>query len=333
MPDILLVIGDPLMSGAQLAEHARILLGTRFEVRVLDWELPLEGIIAANLAIEKGGADAVPATVATDPETNERVVAVLTQFFPLSRATLAQWPRLRAVATLRAGTENVDVDELRRRHIPFTANAGRNANAVAELGVALILGVLRNVGENHHAVRAGGWRPARPVLGHRELSGRTVGIVGFGAVGRLVARRLSGFDVNIAYYDPYAESGDNSVMGLSLDALLKQSDVITLHARALPDNRAMIGVRELDLMRPGAVLVNTARAELVDEGALIECLADGRLSAAALDVFSVEPLPADHPLRTMPNVMLSPHLAGSTVEARSRAPRLIAEKLSALLGD
>jgi D-3-phosphoglycerate dehydrogenase len=319
------------MPAEQLGDPSRHLLGDRVDVRFAQWELSVEAAVEANLAVEKHGPDAVSAPIDTGVADDD-VVAVLTQFFPLPAATLARWPRLRAVATLRAGTENVDLTELRRRGIPFLANAGRNANAVAELTVALVLAALRDVGENHHSVRSGGWRPERPPLGHRELAGLRLGLVGFGAVGRLVARRLAGFDLDIAYVDPAPPVNDvPGARALPLDQLLARSDVVSLHARSRPDNRAMIGARELDLLAPTAVLVNTARADLVDEDELVRRLRDGRIGGAALDVFSVEPLPVDHPLRNSPNVTLSPHLAGTTVEARSRAPRLIAEKLATLL--
>lgn len=327
----LLVLGDPLMPAAQLGGPTRELLGRRFDVHLRDWELPVEEAVRANLLIEQGGPTAVEVPLEPDA-VDDDVVAVLTQFFPLSARTLARWPRLRAVATLRAGTENVDTGELARRGVAFTANAGRNANAVAELAVALVMATLRGVGENHHSVRTGGWRPAPPALGHRELAGRRLGLVGLGAVGRLVARRASGFDLDVAFHDPWVPEPPPGLVPLGLEELLVRSDVLSLHARAADGAPPLLGARELDLLPPGAILVNTARAELLDEGALVERLRDGRLSGAGLDVFSVEPLPVDHPLRSTPGVTLSPHLAGATVEARSRAPELIADRLAALLG-
>lgn len=332
MTDTLLVIGDPLMASSQLGAPVKELLGERFDVRFVDWALPFDSAVEANLAVERGGPDAVEAELDSGQD-DRSVVAVLAQFFPLSAKTLARWPRLRAVATLRAGTENIDLAELKRRGIAFTANAGRNANAVAELAVGLMLATLRGVGESHHSLRSGGWRPQPPRRGYRELSGLRLGLVGLGAVGRLVARRLHGFDLDVAYFDPYAppDAGGGGVRALALDDLLTHADVLSLHARALPDNRAMIGGRELDLLRTEAILVNTARAELIDEAALLDRIEDGRLAGAGLDVFSIEPLPEDHRARSLPGVTLSPHLAGATVEARTRAPLLIAERLAELL--
>ncbi len=331
--DTLLVIGDPLMSAEQLGAPLAQLAGDGLEVRRAQWRIPFEQAVQANLAIEREGPEAVPAALDGDDGDDAAVVAVLTQFFPLTAATLERWPRLRVVATLRAGTENIDRGALEARGIPLVANAGRNANAVAELTVALILSALRAVGENHHSIRSGGWRPERPAHGHHELAGLRIGLIGLGAVGTLVLRRLAGFELDAAYTDPYARAAPPGAVPLDLDALLARSDVLTLHARATPETRGLVGERELALLPEGAVVVNTARAELVDEPALIAALRGGRLAGAGLDVFSVEPLPADHPLRRMPAVTLSPHLAGSTVEARSRAPRLIAERLLATLAD
>ena len=334
LKDIVLIIGDPLMGAAQLGAQAFELLNGRFDVRWREWSIPLDAAVEANLAIEKGGPQAVNAgfeETAGDPIDDDRVIAVLTQFFPLGVPALDRWPRLRIVATLRAGVENIDTAALETRGITLIANAGRNANAVAELTVALILASLRGVGENHHSIRDGGWRPERPARGYRELAGLRIGLVGVGAVGATVLQRLQGFDLDVAYFDPYVRGTAMTGTSLGLDELLSRSDVVTLHARSTPETRGMIGAAQLDLLPAGATLVNTARAELVDEDALVERLRSGRLGGAGLDVFSIEPLPADHPLRSLVTVTLSPHLAGSTVEARTSAPLKIALKLEEAL--
>ncbi|MBZ2197967.1 NAD(P)-dependent oxidoreductase [Occultella gossypii] len=331
MNEIVLVIGDPLMAVEQLAAPAEALLGTRFEVRRASWQATQPEAIAMNRRIEAGGPAAVDAVLHSDAD-DDRVVGIITQFFPLSREVLARWPRLRAVATMRAGTENIDRTALADRGVAFAANAGRNANAVAEMTVALMLATLRDVGEGHRHVRDGGWRPEPLPLGLRELSGRCLGLVGYGAVGRLVQRRLVGFDLDVLVSDPFLDpAGLSDGRLVTLDELVASADVVSLHARSSPQTRGLLGATHLSAMRSDAILVNTARADLLDESALVAELQRGGISGAGLDVFSVEPMPADSPLRTMRGVVLSPHLAGATVEARSRAPELVARNLESLL--
>jgi D-3-phosphoglycerate dehydrogenase / 2-oxoglutarate reductase len=328
---LVLVIGDPFVPAAVLAGPVRARLPAGYAVCEHDWQIDLDAAVEINRTIERRGPDAVAPPPLPDI-AHDLVAGVVTQFHPLSARTLGHWPALEFVATLRAGTENIDTAELRRRGVTLVANAGRNANAVAEFTVAAILGVLRQIGEGHHAVRSGGWRPAAPAAGYQELAGLTVGLVGFGAVGSLVSRRLRGFDTRILASDPYADlAGHTDVEAVGLPKLLRSADVVSLHARLTDRTRHLLDASALDLLAPHAVLVNTARAELVDEDALVERLVDGRIAGAALDVFSVEPLPADHPLRRLPSVSLSPHLAGATTQARQRAPALLADRIATLL--
>ena len=312
-----------------------------YAVREHDWRVSLDEAVEVNRTVERHGPDSVEVPPLPDL-VHECVAGVVTQFHPLPASVLSRWPGLEFVATLRAGTENIDTAELRRRGVALITNAGRNANAVAEFTVAAILGVLRRIGEGHHAIRTGGWRPGEPIAGYQELAGLTVGLVGFGAVGSLVARRLSGFDTRILVTDPYAElagpttgpaSGPTytAVEAVPLPTLLRSANVVSLHARLTAETRHLLDTAELDLMPRHAVLVNTARAELVNEDALVERLVDGRIAGAALDVFSTEPLPGDHPLRRLPTVSLSPHLAGATAQARLRAPALLADRIASLL--
>jgi D-3-phosphoglycerate dehydrogenase len=172
---------------------------------------------------------------------------------------------------------------------------------------------------SHCALQSGVWinRQLNP-FSCFELAGKTLGLVGFGAVARLVARRLAGFDVRALAYDPLVSDSEVRHGGAEpapLDELLRQSDVVSLHARLLPETEGLIGRSELALMKPTAYLVNTARAGLIDEGALVEALQQRRIAGAALDVFWREPLPADDPLLGLDNVTLTTHLAGTTLEA------------------
>lgn len=328
----ILVFGDPMLPADRIAARFAEALSPEYTIGTHQWGLSYDEAVAANRAIERGGPDAV----AVDPDLQvdpASVVGVVTHFFPLGEALLARFRSLRFVATVRAGAENIDDEYLSRSGIELINNAGRNANAVAEMTIALILSRLRGVGEGHHRLRSGEWRPADYAEGYHELAGSPIGLIGLDAIGRLVLHRLSGFDLDACYYDPYAEQVEvHGARPAGLDELLERSRIVSLHARHVPGNPPILGADELDRMREDAILVNTARSGLIDEEALLERLRSGRIAGASLDVFGVEPLPEDHPLRILPTVALSPHLGGVTVEARTRAPGLLADRVVQFLG-
>jgi D-3-phosphoglycerate dehydrogenase len=233
---------------------------------------------------------------------------------------------------LRGGTENVDVPWATSRGIGVLNTPGRNARAVAECTLGLILSEIRNIARSHAALKAGQWRRDYPNhMAIPELNEKTVGLIGYGEVGRLVARYLAAFGSRIVAYDPYAKGDPRPAELVDLPTLLRQSDVVSLHARLSDASRGLMGAREFALMKPSAVLVNTARSGLIDEQALVEALAQRRIMGAALDVFDVEPLPADHPLLALDNVTITPHLAGSTIDAFHNSPARMAVHLRNLL--
>ncbi|MGW7278514.1 hydroxyacid dehydrogenase [Streptomyces sp. NPDC054844] len=239
----------------------------------------------------------------------------------VDEAALAAAPRLRVVARAGVGLDNVDVGAA-TRHGVLVANAPlSNVLSVAELTIGLILTLMRNVVPAGSALRAGRWERSR----HQgvELAGRTVGIVGLGHVGTLVARRLAAFDVEAIAYDPYVPQSHARSVGVTLtdlDELMSRSDVVTVHLPKSPATTGLIGDRELRLAKPSMLLVNTARGGIVDETALAVALKEERLAGAALDVFAIEPA-VGNPLLDFPNVLATPHLGAGTHEAQGRAGR------------
>jgi len=228
--------------------------------------------------------------------------------------------RVRLAQLLSAGYDGIDLEQLRRLRIPLSDNGGANAVAVAEHTIMLMLAVNRQLVDLDHLMREGGWKNAQ--LGQEtshELEGQTIGIVGAGRIGRAVARRLGGWDVNLIYYDPVRVPSDEErtlkLRFCELDELLAQADLVTLHAPANASTSRMIGERALGLMKPEAILINCARGELVDEDSLHAALSGHRIAAAGLDTFANEPPNAENPLRTLPNVVLTPHAAGPTWES------------------
>lgn len=242
----------------------------------------------------------------------------------LSGTLLREAKNLKLVQLLTAGYDKVDIHAAAACGIPVATNGGANAWAVAEHAIALLLALCKRLVECDASVRAGTWR--KPVNGFNtfELAGKTVGVIGAGNIGRKVAARLKAFETDILYYDqvsvPEIETGLGAKKA-SLEEIAATSDVITLHAPLLESTRGLLGAKEFALMQPGAVLINTSRAELVDTAALCDALATGKIAGAGLDVFDTEPVPADSPLLSLANVILTPHTAGHSYEGWARRSR------------
>ena len=251
----------------------------------------------------------------------------------IDAAALAAADGLRVVARYGVGVDNVDLAAAAARGIVVTNTPGANARSVAELTVALLLLLARPVLRAAAETRAGGW-PRLPGL---SLAGKTVGLVGFGAIGRQTARLLAGFDCRLLAYDPLLNEATAAALGVrpaGLDELLAASDFVSLHAPVTPATRGMVDVAFLARMKPGAALVNTARGELVDEAALLGALTSGRLRGAALDAFAAEPPGGDNPLLALPNVIATPHMGAHTDGATTAMGRMaLANCLAVLRGE
>jgi glyoxylate reductase len=234
-------------------------------------------------------------------------------------------PRLKVIANYAVGTDNIDLEACRARGIAVGRTPDVLTDATADLTWALILAAARRLEEAAAAVRAGEWHTFEPArwLGV-ELAGKTLGVIGFGRIGQAVARRAGGFGMDVLP----ARRDDDPL------EVIARSDVITLHAPLTDATRGLIGPQALARAKPGAILVNTARGGLVDPEALAVALRDGRLAAAALDVTDPEPLPADHPLLDVPNLLVVPHIGSATVEARSAmTARAVANLEAGLAGE
>lgn len=250
------------------------------------------------------------------------VIGDWVQLRTLDAAALDRAERCLAIFQPTAGVQTIDIDRAASLGIPVANAPGANARAVAEWTVMAILALLKDVWRHHAGVLAGEWNMVEAArTGVYELGGRTVGIVGFGTIGQGVAARLAGFELGrLVYADEVAAPREvEERLGaerVELDELMSVSDAVTVHVPLLDSTRGLIDARRLALLPRGAVLVNVARGPIVDETALCDALASGHLKGAALDVFDREPLPLDDPLRKLDNVLFSPHLSGSTNEAR-----------------
>jgi D-3-phosphoglycerate dehydrogenase / 2-oxoglutarate reductase len=237
---------------------------------------------------------------------------------------------LRAIASTRGDPNNVDVGGATEAGIPVLYTPGRNADAVAEMAIALLFAATRHVLTADAGVRTGevfrdGTIPYQRFRAW-EVAGRTAGLIGLGAVARALRWRLSGLGVSVIAYDPYNDEADHS-----LDALLAEADIVSVHAPLTDETVGMIGTDQFAAMRDGVVFLNTARAQLHDTDALVDALHRGKVGAAGLDHFVGERLPTDHPLTALPNVVLTPHIGGATWNTEVRQAQIVADGLAALL--
>jgi D-3-phosphoglycerate dehydrogenase len=236
-----------------------------------------------------------------------------------------------AVGSTRGDPNNVDIAACTERGIPVLNAPGRNADAVAELAVALIFAVNRHLLDADRDVQAGETFRDGTIPYQRfrawEVNGQTVALVGLGAVGRALRWRMEGLGAGVISYDPYNPSATHS----DLMQLLGEADIVSMHAPVTPETTGMIGASQFAAMKDGAVFINTARAHLHDTDALVDALRAGKLSGAGLDHFIGERLPTDHPLTTLDNVVLTPHIGGATYDTESRQAGMIADDLERLL--
>jgi D-3-phosphoglycerate dehydrogenase len=271
-------------------------------------------------------------------ERLDGVDVLLVEADRVSSEVIENAKRLRIIGTCRGDPVNVDIGAATRAGIPVLRAPGRNADAVAELTVGLILALLRGIVQADDDVRAGRWiidqRIPQQRFRSRELWTLTVGLIGCGAVGRATGRRLALLGCRVLGFDPYVnarELRDLEIEPVALKELLEASDVVSIHAVVTDETIGLIGEQELALMKDGTYLVNTARYAIVEEQPMIDALRTGRLAGGAFDHFEGEFLMPDHPLISMPNVILTPHVGGQTVQTIENHTRAMADGLEALL--
>ncbi len=302
----------------------RVLIADRLEAA------GLERLRAAGLEVETRlnlqGAELVAALREFD--------ACIVRSQPRITAECLESPgKLRAIARAGVGVDNIDVAAATRKGVVVMNTPGGNAVSAAEHTIALMLALARRLPEAHFVMRSGGWDRNRFV--GTEVAGKTLGVVGLGRIGREVARRAAALDMEVIALDPFVTAAKAAEMGYavaaSLDELLPRVDFLTVHVPLSAETRGMIGARELGLMKRTARVLNVARGGIIDEQALADALAAGTIAGAGIDVFSVEPITPDNPLLKAPNVVLTPHLGASTLEAQENvaveAAQLIADFL------
>ncbi len=258
---------------------------------------------------------------------------LVTHLAPMSGAMLARLPRLKMIAVSRGGPVNIDMKSARERGVLVVNTPGRNSSAVAEFTLGAILAETRKIRVGHEALRKGEWRGDlyRADTTGRELSEMTVGVIGYGKIGAKVVRLLRAFGARVLVHDPYVQlSADDVAAGVRLvgfELLLDQSDLVTMHARVTAETTRMMDADAFARMKPDALFINTARGPLCDYDALYAALTQGEIAGAMLETFGVEPVPADWPLLQLPNVTLTPHIAGASLRTVTIAAEQAAEEV------
>lgn len=321
----ILLAGDSFVRNDILAREigARLPTEPTFSAITLPWpEVPFGPVAEVDEA--SGCEDELAEAVAG-------VEVVVTQLAPLTARVIGGASELKLIVCTRGGPVNVNTPAASKRGIAVSCTPGRNAVAAAEYTLLLMLAAMRRLPEAHTSLAAGEWRSGMYAYDEcgTEIADSVVGIVGYGEIGRRVGASVRGMGGRVLAHDPFVSpaAGGEGIELVSLPELLERADVITLHARLTPETKGMIGAAQLARMRPGAVLVNTARGALLDYAAATGALEAGRLGALALDVFPEEPVPADSPLLRAPRVVLSPHLAGATRQTAIRAATVAALEL------
>lgn len=327
------IIGDRFMLSDMFEDALHAACGDAIACRKLDLPWPDEPMEHgyANPGMEglkeyMGAPDQVIGHVGAAP-------VLVTHLAPLSRAMFGQVPELRLVAVSRGGPVNIDMSAARDHGVTVVNTPGRNASAVAEFTIGAILAETRNITRGHDGLRRGEYRGDlyRADVAGDELCDMTVGVVGYGAVGTRVVRLLRAFGCRIMVADPYVQlSPEDHTAGVelvALDKLLAEADVVTLHPRVTPETTGMIDADALSAMKPSAILVNTARGPLMDYDALFAALAADQIRGAMLETFAVEPTPPDWPLLQLPNVTLTPHIAGASLKTVRIAADKAAEEV------
>lgn len=330
----IVVVGDIIVSCDLLAEAAEQLKSgeTAEIVRVFWPAADRKDFQRKALNLETNGPEAEVVPEQLYEEVKDADV-LLVHFCPVSKRLIQSGKNLKLIGTCRGGMEHVDVQAATAQNIPVI-HVIRNAEATSDFTIGLMFAETRNIARAHAALKEGIWRKDYVNSGYttamREM---TVGIVGLGHIGRLVAEKAIGIGMKVIAFDPYVTQAAMNEKGLTVvmktkEELFQEADIVTLHLRATPETENSVNKEVLGLMKPTAYLINTSRAKVVDKGALVEALENKTIGGAALDVYWSEPLDLDDPLLKLDNITLTPHNAGNVVDALPKSPKLLVNTIN-----
>lgn len=324
----IVAFADPYISADAIRDGLTTLTDSGMDLTVKTWPIEtIEALQEINLEVEKHGPNGIDIPAELSEAAKEADI-LITQFTPIGADLINDCPNLKLIGVMRGGTENVDDDAAGQRNIPILNAPGRNARAVAEFAVGLILAETRNIARTHAAMKEGIWLKEFPNSSYvPEVENRQIGVVGAGAIGQLVMKFLHAMGAKCVYYDPYVTDCEYGTASESLEDLIETSDVITIHSRLSKATHHLISANLIKTMKPEAVVVNTARSGLIDESALLDALESKAIMGAAIDTFDDEPLPRDSRWLKLDNVTLTSHLAGTTEDAFLKSPKILAARI------
>lgn len=304
------------------------------EVVTGDWESDWSNLQNRRLIVEQQGpeVEVVPQVVLEQGQDTELLTGL---FVPVSSKLMEKMPNLRIVGLARAGKENINLPEATKRGILAFNVLGRNAEAVSDFTVGLILAESRNIARAHYSIKNGGWQKEFSNSNFvPQLKGKKVGIAGFGHIGQLVAKKLSGWDLEVLVFDAFTPAEEIKEAGctpVDKETLFKESDFISVNLRLVDATKGWVDAKHLGMMKDTAYIVNTGRSGLIDTNALLDALRNKQIAGAGLDVFDAEPLEANSPWLELDNVTLTTHIAGTTTEVLTGSPYLLMEEIERFL--
>lgn len=298
------------------------------EIETIDWKLKdFDELQAINLRVEKGGSEAYEPPEYIFEACKDADI-IITEFCTVTKKMIDNCKNLKIIGVLRAGIENVNLEYANQKGILVFNTPGRNADAVADFTIGLLLAECRNIAKGHLGLKNGQWIREYPNTDHiPDLPGKAVGIIGLGEIGQKVAKRLVGFDVELLGYDPFVKNPPYGIKMCSLEELMEKADFVTIHVRHMKETENLVNRELIGKMKPTAYLINTSRSAIVDEAALYEALRDNKIAGAGLDVFNVEPPGKDYPIVAIDNVTVTPHMAGGSKDAFLNSPKKLAAEM------
>lgn len=324
----ILAIADLFITKEMMRAGLKELTDLGHDLTIREWKHKnLEALQKDNIQLEQKGSRAVslPQEITDGMESFD---IIITQFAPISSEIIEKSKNLKCLGVLRVGTENVDVQYAEKKGITVLNTPGRSTVSVSEFTVGMILSEIRNIARSNHYLREGRWEKYYPAgVLSPELKESKVGLIGYGAIGRRVADLLRPFGGDILFFDEYFNGTTQDKQVNSLEELVKEADIISMHYRLTSETRYMLNKKHFDLMKKHAVVINTARSGLIKEEDLIEALENKRIAGAAVDVFDIEPLPEDHPYLSLENMTITAHIAGSTIGNFAYSPNILAKRI------
>ncbi|GEN85827.1 MULTISPECIES: 2-hydroxyacid dehydrogenase [Oceanobacillus] len=323
-----LAIADLFIDKQMMKEGLASLEDFGIEIIVKEWKHEnLEALQNDNITLESKGSEAI-ALPEELIEGLEDYDMIITQFAPIGKKVIDQCENLKLLGVLRAGIENVNQEYAKSKGIIVLNTPGRSITSVSEFTVGMILSEIRNIARGNHKLKNGEWEKYFPngVLAP-ELKESTIGLIGYGAIGQRVAELLRPFGGKILFFDDYYQGDTHDTQVNTLEELVKQADILSMHYRLTEQTKNMINKEHFNVMKKNTVLINTARSGLINEQDLAEALRERKIAGAAVDVFDIEPLPRDHPYNNLDNITITPHIAGSTVGNFANSPVILSKRI------